>query len=182
MQAPWPSEYVILGLLAEQPMHGYELAQRLSSDEALCAIWHIERSQVYFLLGKLIERGHIAETGEQQASGPTRVIYAPTAEGRAALLAWLRVPEPSPRGLRAAFLAKLYFALRSYPEIAHELLAGQKSVLAEWAGRHRAGASGHDFAALVHRLRMVQVEAVLAILEEVDPDAEMESPEAETAD
>ncbi len=46
MQATWPSEYVLLGLVTERPMYGYELAQLVSTDEALCAIWRIERSQV----------------------------------------------------------------------------------------------------------------------------------------
>ncbi len=168
MQSTWPAEYLLLGLLAEQPMHGYELAQRLTDDEALCAIWHIERSQVYFLLGKLIERGHIVESAEERAGGPPRVIYEPTAVGRAALLAWLRQPESSPRSLRAAFLAKLYLAIRTYPDIAAGLMAEQRRTLADWAARHRSAATGEGFAALVHRVRLAQVEAALQALDEVD--------------
>ncbi len=169
MQAAWPSEYILLGLLAERPMHGYELAQMVGSDEALCAIWRIERSQAYFLLRKLVARGYITETAEEQAGGPPRVIYAPTAAGHAALHAWLREPESSPRGLRNAFLAKLYLAMRCDLQAAATLLDGQRAALRQWAGKHRAKAEGEDFAALIHRLRLAQVEAALAVLEDVSP-------------
>ena len=30
MKASWPCEYLLLGLLEQQPMHGYDLAQRLA--------------------------------------------------------------------------------------------------------------------------------------------------------
>jgi DNA-binding PadR family transcriptional regulator len=171
MQSAFPSEYILLGLLADRPMHGYELAQLVGSDEALRAIWHIERSQAYFLLRKLLERAYIVETAEEQAGGPPRVIYAPTAAGRAALSEWLREPEGSPRGLRNAFLAKLYLALRVDGEAAYELLSAQKQSLRQWAERHRARAGTGDFAAFVHRLRLAQVEAALATLEDLRPES-----------
>ncbi len=171
MQSAFPSEYILLGLLADRPMHGYELAQMVGNDEALRALWHIERSQVYFLLRKLLEHGFIVETAEERAGGPPRVIYAPTAAGREALRDWLREPEGSPRGLRNAFLAKLYLALRVDREAADELLAAQKQSLQQWADRHRAGTGAADFSALVHRLRLAQVEAALVTLEEFDPEA-----------
>src|SRR5581483_11049733 len=52
MQISEPAEYAILGLLAEQPMHGYELFQRFQS-EVLGQIVHIEMSQLYAFLKKL---------------------------------------------------------------------------------------------------------------------------------
>lgn len=167
MQPSWPSEYVALALLCERPMHGYELYQRVRSDEALRAIWRIERSQLYFLLRKLEREGYIAELAEEQAAGPPRLIYAPTPAGRAALEAWLRRPEAQPHDLRAAFLAKLYLALRSTPDIAPALVEEQRRVLNEWAGRQRRRAAGNDFVALVHRLRLSQIEAALAWLDEL---------------
>ncbi len=44
MQADWPSGNIILGLLCECPIHGYELARVVQEDEALHAIWRIECS------------------------------------------------------------------------------------------------------------------------------------------
>jgi DNA-binding PadR family transcriptional regulator len=59
-------------------MHGYEIAQVVQGDEALRVIWRIERSEIYFLLGKLSKGGLIVERAAEQAGGPVRVIYAPT--------------------------------------------------------------------------------------------------------
>jgi DNA-binding PadR family transcriptional regulator len=78
LQAPWSSEMILLGLLCERPMHGYELSQMVREDPALHVIWRFERSEVYFLLGKLRERGYVVEA---KGGGPTRTIYSPTPEG-----------------------------------------------------------------------------------------------------
>ena len=89
-------------------MHGYEIAQVVQGDEALRAIWRIERSEIYFLLGKLSKGGLIMESAAEQAGGPVRVIYAPTEAGRAQFHQWLRTPEAKPRNLRTALLARLH--------------------------------------------------------------------------
>ncbi len=121
------------------------------------------------MLRKLLQRGYIVEVAEEQAGGPPRVVYSPTQAGRTALSAWLREPEGSPRGLRNAFLAKFYLALRCDRQAAEELLAAQQTALNQWANRHHERAKGEDFAALVHRLRLAQVEAALAVLADVRP-------------
>jgi PadR family transcriptional regulator AphA len=167
MNATWPSEYILLALLCERPMHGYELHQLTCTDEGLRAIWRIERSQLYFLLRKLADQGYIVQTAGEQAGGPPRLIYAPTPTGRAALKKWLRTPERYPRDLRTAFLAKLYFTLRSQPQSALDLIDEQKRVLGEWAARQRERAAGDDFVAMVHKLRLSQTEAALAYLDEL---------------
>ena len=149
MQALWPSENLLLGLLAEQPMHGYELARLICSDATLRAIWHLKRSEVYFLLGKLLAQGHIAEVADlegeptmqkRQVAGPPRRIYEATPTGRALLDAWLIEPVPSPRDLRAAFLAKLYLARRRDLATALTLLERQRRVLCQSQERLRGAA------------------------------------------
>lgn len=167
MHADWPSEYIILGLLCERPMHGYELARLVQEDEALRAIWRIERSEIYFLLGKLSKGGLIIESAAEQMRGPVRVIYAPTAAGREAFAKWLRMPELRPRNLRTALLARLYIALRHDPQIAVELIDAQKQALVEWLGRTRGEEPGNEVVALVHRLRAAQVAATLDALNDM---------------
>ncbi len=167
MQADWPSENIILGLLCERPMHGYELARLVQEDEALRAIWRIERSEIYFLLGKLAKGGLIIESAAEQARGPVRVIYAPTTAGREAFAKWLRMPELRPRNLRTALLARLYMALRHDPQIAVELIDAQKQALVEWLGRTRGEASSNEVVALVYRLRAAQVAATLDALNDM---------------
>ena len=146
MKADWPSENILLGLLAEKPMHGYELAQRAHADEALRAIWRIERSEVYFLLGKLYKAGFVGESSEQKGNGPARVVYGLTEAGREELNRWLRTPEQYPRNLRSALLARVYLALRQDPLIALDLIDAQRRVLEEWlaqaAAAHNWGRGG----------------------------------------
>jgi DNA-binding PadR family transcriptional regulator len=167
MKADWPSENVLLGLLAEKPMHGYELAQRAHDDEALRAIWRIERSEVYFLLGKLSKCGYVGESGEQKGSGPARVVYELTEAGREELNRWLTTPEQYPRNLRSALLARVYLALRQDPQIALNLIDAQRKVLEDWLAHARRRTFGDEVAAVVHNFRAAQVEAILKALDQL---------------
>ncbi len=167
MQADWPAENILLALLCERPMHGYELAQLVKNDLALRAIWRIELSEAYFLLRKLLKQGLIETEAETRGLGPRRVIYAPTPAGRAALEAWLTTPEKYPRNLRTALLARAYLALRRDPALAVRLVDAQKVHLTDWLERERDRVHEDEIVALVHRFRTAQVEAALAALDEL---------------
>jgi len=58
-------ELAILGLLSEQPRHGYELKKRLS--ETLGPLWGISFGSLYPALGRLERSGAIEETEETAA-------------------------------------------------------------------------------------------------------------------
>ena len=78
-------DLVLLSLLAERPMHGYQANRELVRREI--RDWAgISRPQVYYSLEKLAHAGLIRslET-DQPASGPERSSFETTAEGRAAL-------------------------------------------------------------------------------------------------
>ncbi|MGZ4842673.1 MAG: PadR family transcriptional regulator [Candidatus Angelobacter sp.] len=82
-------DMVLLSLLAEQPMHGYqanmELERRQVHDWA-----GVSRPQVYYSLEKLARLALITEAGDHEpALGPERRIFSTTAKGRAALAASL---------------------------------------------------------------------------------------------
>ena len=62
-------ELAVLGLLAEQPLHGYELKKRLS--ETLGPLWGISFGSLYPALRRLERAGAIEET-EAQESDPSR--------------------------------------------------------------------------------------------------------------
>jgi DNA-binding PadR family transcriptional regulator len=77
-------DLVLLSLLAERPMHGYEanleLERRCIRDWAA-----ISRPQVYYSLEKLAVAGLIRETrSSESASGPERAVFETTPRGRAA--------------------------------------------------------------------------------------------------
>lgn len=165
MHADWPSENIILGLLCERPIHGYELARLVQADAALRAIWRIERSEIYFLLGKLKQKGFIVELAEEQAKGPARTIYAPTDSGRAAFEEWIRTPEFRPRNLRTALLARVWMGLRRDPTEAVELIDAQKRALVDWLNQAQRQNFENEVVALVHHLREAQVRATLDALD-----------------
>jgi DNA-binding PadR family transcriptional regulator len=98
------ADLVLLSLLAEQPMHGYqanlELERRQVQDWA-----GVSRPQVYYSLDKLARLGLIAETGDREpALGPERRIFATTAKGRAALAASLEREDWTNQRERPPFL------------------------------------------------------------------------------
>lgn len=167
MQADWPAENIVLALLCERPMHGYELAQIVKTDAPLRAIWRIELSEVYFLLRKLLKLGFIAVHAEERGTGPRRVLYAPTPAGQAALEAWLTTPEKYPRNLRTALLARIYLALRRDPALAVQLIDAQQEHLAYWLKRERDHVDNDEVVMLVRRFRAAQVEAALVALEDL---------------
>jgi DNA-binding PadR family transcriptional regulator len=77
-------DLVLLSLLAERQMHGYEanleLERRCIRDWAA-----ISRPQVYYSLEKLAAAGFIRETqSSEPASGPERAVFETTLKGRAA--------------------------------------------------------------------------------------------------
>jgi DNA-binding PadR family transcriptional regulator len=97
-------DLVLLSLLAERPMHGYqanlELERREIRDWA-----NLSRPQVYYSLEKLAGAGMIrpSETGEA-AAGPERSTFATTAKGRAALANALERAEWTTQRERPPFL------------------------------------------------------------------------------
>ncbi len=115
MQMSEPAEYAILGLLEDQPMHGYELFQRFQN-EVLSQIVHIEMSQLYAFLKKLERLALIESDLEQQGVRPPRKVYRLTRTGREALRHWLTTPVARPRDIRIFFLIKLYFVQRQIPD------------------------------------------------------------------
>jgi DNA-binding PadR family transcriptional regulator len=78
-------DLVLLSLLAERPMHGYEanleLERRCIRDWAA-----ISRPQVYYSLEKLASAGFIRKgSSSAPAYGPERAVFATTSKGRAAI-------------------------------------------------------------------------------------------------
>src|SRR5215212_3563458 len=61
-------ELAVLGLLAEQPRHGYELKKRLS--ETLGPLWGISFGSLYPALRRLERGGEIEATDDADGAGP----------------------------------------------------------------------------------------------------------------
>lgn len=76
------AELTLLGLLVEQPRHGYEL-DAVITDRGMREWTEVGFSSIYYLLAKLRERGLIAQTGASPpGSDKRRKVYGATVEGR----------------------------------------------------------------------------------------------------
>jgi DNA-binding PadR family transcriptional regulator len=108
-------DLVLLSLLAEQPMHGYqanlELERRQVQDWA-----GVSRPQVYYSLEKLACLGLIKESGDPEpALGPERRIFSTTAKGRAALAAALEREDWTNQRDRPPFLTWMALSWQASP-------------------------------------------------------------------
>jgi DNA-binding PadR family transcriptional regulator len=80
---------VILGLLRERPLYGYELKHII--EEHMGDWTKIAFGSIYFALGKLADEGFVVKIAtEKEGKRPARSVYQITAEGRTEFLRLLR--------------------------------------------------------------------------------------------
>src|SRR5438128_7643121 len=85
-------DLVILSLLAERPMHGYEVNATLE-DRKIRDWAAVSRPQIYYSLEKLTRLGLICVTDDASLSaGPERRVFQTTEEGRKRLADALESP------------------------------------------------------------------------------------------
>jgi DNA-binding PadR family transcriptional regulator len=86
-------ELSILGFLAEAPLHGYELKERI---KALSGhVRPVSDGALYPAINRLIAAGLLDQRREEGVSAAPRRMLSLTDEGRAELLARLRTPKPA---------------------------------------------------------------------------------------
>jgi DNA-binding PadR family transcriptional regulator len=150
----------LLGLLAAQPMHGYQLLEAFQDQQQLGRVWKLSTSQLYSVLKRLERSGDISGAEQPSEIGPPRVAYTLTAQGRDRVQAWLDEPSPSAsiRRVRVEFLSRLWIAQRlrlpAAPIIARQRAACQTELerLQRESASHRA---------LMERLTMDLVQSQL---------------------
>ena len=100
-------DLVLLSLLAERPMHGYQ-ANALLEFRKVRDWAGVSRPQVYYSLEKLARQGLIrAAKSEDDAGGPERSVFETTARGRSALAEALERDSWTDQSDRPAFLTWL---------------------------------------------------------------------------
>lgn len=122
-------DLVLLSLLAERPMHGYqanlELERREIRDWA-----NLSRPQVYYSLEKLARAGLIraTETGVP-AAGPERSTFETTAKGRAALANALEQESWTIQRDRPPFLTWMALSWQARPGVFEKQLERRREFL-----------------------------------------------------
>jgi DNA-binding PadR family transcriptional regulator len=97
------ADLVLLSLLAERPMHGYqanaELERRQVRDWA-----GLSRPQIYYSLEKLARNGFLRTVSSRKCEGPERRVFLATKAGRSALANALEWPDWTNQREKPTFL------------------------------------------------------------------------------
>src|SRR5207237_7879196 len=78
-------KYGVLGLLAEEPLHGYEVKNRFES--MLGGTWEINIGQIYTTLQRLERDGFVRPVGHRGDRG--KLLYELCVSGRDAHIEWI---------------------------------------------------------------------------------------------
>jgi DNA-binding PadR family transcriptional regulator len=130
-------DLVILSLLAERPMHGYqvnlELERRCVRDWAA-----ISRPQIYYSLEKLAAAG-LTRAGESEdpAAGPDRSVFETTAKGRHALGDALERDDWTTQRDRPAFLTWMALSWQARPGVFKKQIARRAEFLEREIAREK---------------------------------------------
>jgi DNA-binding PadR family transcriptional regulator len=108
------TDYVILGLLGERPMSGYEIKKVV--DIRFGFFWNESFGQIFPALKRLAKQGLIEETDSGAEGGHSRKLYRATPSGVAALQNWLALPVEK-ETYRLEILLKLYFSTYADPGV-----------------------------------------------------------------
>src|SRR5688572_22573499 len=107
------TEWVVLGLLAEAPAHGFAVARLLDRGGEVGRVWWATRPLTYRAIEQLEADGLVTAVRTEAGAGPRRTVHRPTPAGRRALRRWLALPVPRFRDVRAELLVKLLLLERS---------------------------------------------------------------------
>lgn len=129
-------DLVVLSLLRERPMHGYELNQELERREA--RDWAgISRPQVYYSLKKLASSGRVHRAEGESKAGPERQVFRISAAGRRALSAALAREEWAIQRPAPPFLTWLILSGNTQPEDRLRLIRRRRTFLEDQLARER---------------------------------------------
>jgi DNA-binding PadR family transcriptional regulator len=157
-------QLLLLGLLRNQEMHGYQINEFIDQQMAFCV--DLKRSTAYYLLDKLCRDGHVAEEVERAGNRPERRVYRITPAGEAHFQQLLRqnLSAYTPP-IYAEDIGVIFQHHLPPEETARLLQARREAILAHRAGlvALRATLPADHLAVIEHHL--VHVDAELTWLE-----------------
>ncbi|HEY4305274.1 MAG TPA: PadR family transcriptional regulator [Gemmatimonadaceae bacterium] len=168
------ADLVVLSMLTEQSMHGYELWAELERRQV--AKWaSITKTQVYYSLRKLESSDYIETTEARDDSlGPERRVYQPSDKGRRLLSDQLAHPQWATQRPPDPFLTWLVLSWQARPRDFAAQIARRRKFVAKQLDDDRAAldaivaeTSSTSDAAMIVRLGVRQFEVELAWLDEI---------------
>jgi len=177
-------DLVILSLLAERPMHGYEVNATLE-DRKIRDWAPVSRPQIYYSLDKLAKLRLIRVTSENSPSaGPERRVLETTAAGKESLADALEGKSWVNQKVHQAFLIWLALSWRARPRTFRKQLNARKKIIEEKLAGERATLAdvltevGHPYHEAVWMLQLMidQLKAELRWVERILNEADKRAP------
>lgn len=137
------SRYAVLGMLALQPMSGYDI--RGHFEHCLGSIWNESYGNIYPVLKTLLEEGLVTSETHKHPGRPDRLVYALTDAGELELQAWLQADADTDLVRQEAVL-KVLFAHAAEPELTQTHLQAFAQRCADKIQQ------AHEFTAMTHQL------------------------------
>jgi DNA-binding PadR family transcriptional regulator len=177
-------DLVVLSLLSERAMHGYEV--NLELERRQVRDWAgVSRPQVYYSLEKLARLKFIrTEDDDQAAAGPERRVFSTTTAGAAALADSLERDDWTTGRERPIFLTWMALSWLARPGVFKRQLKRRRLFVAAELAREQATLAavrqevGHEFHEAVWMIRlMVQhLRSELRWLDRIDREAARRAP------
>ena len=155
-------DLLLLGLLLDRPMHGYELYQQIQSEE-IDTWFNVSMAGVYYSLGKLRDQGQVAESRQRGARSTRKSIYHLTEEGRAAFFEAIESEAVSREKAYLSYDLVIYLLNKVPLQRAISLLEQRQAFLSGQAQEVQSALVAQEAdplqqAILDHRLRYLEME------------------------
>ena len=178
------ADLVVLSLLSERPMHGYEVNLELERREI--RDWAgISRPQVYYSLDKLQGLGFLrAMKNKEPAAGPERNVLTATADGREALADALEREDWTKQRERPPFLTWIALSWLARPGVFKKQIQRRRKFLESELAREKEVLRsvlqevGHPYHEAVWMLKLTieQFKTELAWLDKVQQELPRRAP------
>lgn len=122
-------ELLLLGILRQQDMHGYQLHEFIDTNLAVCA--DLKKATAYFLLDKMAAKGWVTFEQAQEGNRPPRRVYRITPDGERAFHDMMRANLATYAPARFSGDVGLAFIDALKPAEAAQLLRRRRAEMAE---------------------------------------------------
>jgi DNA-binding PadR family transcriptional regulator len=130
-------DLLLLGLLLDQPVHGYDLYQKIQA-EGIDEWFNVSMAGVYYSLGKLRDQGLVIESRQRDGRSARKSIYRLKEKGRSTFFAAMEAQATSRERICLDFDLVIYLLNKLPLRRAIGLLEQRQAFLAEQAQRVQA--------------------------------------------
>lgn len=158
-------ELLLLGLLRQQDMHGYELHDFIERTMQTCV--DLKKSTAYYLLDKMAKAGYADMTERQSGNRPPRRVYRITAAGEAYFQTLLRQNLAAYHPARFGGVVGLVFLDEIADDEARPLLQQRRAALAEALQKMRAAPAHPGSMQYVITHQVMHLESEISWLDQI---------------